>query len=93
MGGRRIITKELAEKIAKKLEAVIRKDGPHDVAEIWIAGKLIVSFGIRRGSEKDLGHDYIPAAIFLNAFKAKLLAQCPMSKQQWISALQVKGKI
>ncbi len=58
----RIITKELAEKIAKKLKArlSLRPNKAHDIFEVYESGRLITFFGIRRGSEKDKGHDHIP---------------------------------
>jgi hypothetical protein len=41
-----VITKELAIKIAEKLEAQIVRKGPHDVALVRHGGKLIARFGI-----------------------------------------------
>ena len=90
----RIITKELAKKIAAKLRATITKgQGAHDLAEVWHEGMLIASFGLRRGSEKDKGHDHVPSEIFVNAFFAKQLAQCPKSRSQWIELLIEKGYV
>lgn len=90
----RIITKELALKIAKKLKAdITRGVGAHDLAEVWHDGILVASFGIRRGSEKDQGHDHVPEEIFVNAHFSKQLGQCPKSREQWIEALTKKGLI
>ena len=90
----RIITKELALKIAKKLDATITKgEGPHDLAEVWHNDFLVASFGIRRSSEKDKGHDHIPSELFVNAYFAKLLGQCPKSRDEWIEELTRKGLI
>jgi len=90
----RIITKELALKIAKKLEAKIEKTrGPHDIWVVRHNGKMIANFGIRRGSSKDLGHDHIPGAIYVGPHEAALLGHCPMSRQQWIERLTEKGYI
>ncbi len=90
---KRIITKELAVKIADKLDAKISKEGAHDIAEIFYKDVLITWFGIRRGSEKDKGHDYIPGQIFLNAFQAKRLGQCPITYAQWVEIAKAKGAI
>lgn len=89
------ITKELAVKIAKKLKASIieRNNRPHDIAQVYHEGKLIAMFGIRRGSNKNLGHDHIPSQIFVRAKEAKLLGQCPLSREEWIEILKEKGKI
>ncbi|MCE9532973.1 MAG: hypothetical protein K8T89_17885 [Planctomycetes bacterium] len=88
-----IITKELAEKIAKKLGATIHKDGAHQRAEVWFNGVLIASFGIRHGSSKELGHDHIPDEIFLSKGKAKRFGQCQMSMEQWIAHLRTIGEL
>jgi len=86
------ITKELALKIAKKLNARIRHTTKaHDIAEIFHQGRLIATFGIRRGSNKNLGHDHIPQQIFIGARDARLLGQCPMSKEQWLQIVTDKG--
>jgi hypothetical protein len=63
----------------------------HDIAEIFHQGRLVATFGIRRGSNKNLGHDHIPHQIFLRAREAKLLGQCPMSKEQWLQIITGKG--
>jgi len=86
------ITKELALKIAKKLNAQIKKTTKaHDIAEIFHQGKLVATFGIRRGSNKNLGHDHIPHQIFLGARDTRLLGQCPMSREQWLKIIIDKG--
>ena len=90
----RVITKELAVKIAKKLGAEITKSGgAHDLANIYHDGVLIASLGIRRASEKDKGHDHVPADIYVGPGFAKLLGQCPKSKKDWLKVLQEKGII
>jgi hypothetical protein len=88
-----IITKELALKIAEKLEAEIVRKGPHDIALVRHAGRLVAQFGIRHGSRKDAGHDFIPGAIYVRPHEALLLGQCPMSRQQWIERMIEKGHI
>lgn len=89
-----IITKELALKIASKLKVdLIKRKGPHDIALVYHEEKLIAQFGIRRGSNKNLGHDHIPDQIFLRPREAKLLAQCPLSREEWITIMKEKGKL
>ena len=58
-----IITKELAERIAAKLQAVShpKKNRPHDLYRVYHEGVFIAHFGIRRSSKKDQGHDHVPA--------------------------------
>jgi hypothetical protein len=90
----RIITKELALKIVKKLEAALAKTrGAHDIYVVKQDGKIVASFGIRRSSDKEIGHDHIPAQIYVGPHDALLLAQCPMSRQQWVDKLKQKGLI
>jgi hypothetical protein len=88
----RIITKELAEKIAKKLDAKIdkRSNRAHDIALIYYEGRLIADFGIRRGS-RDLGHDHVPGNIFLRPHQARLLGQCTINKDGWLEIVRQKG--
>lgn len=88
-----IITKELALRIVKKLKAKMhpRPDRPHDLACVFEDGKLIAQFGIRRGSSKELGHDHIPDQIFVRPREARLLGQCPLSREEWITLIREKG--
>jgi hypothetical protein len=87
----RIITKELALKIVDKLGAQVTKTRKgHDLAIVSHAGKVIASFGIRRGSQRDQGHDHIQRSLHLSPNKARLLAQCPLSKDGWLDILKEK---
>lgn len=89
----RVITKELAEQIVRKLGATIdmRKGRPHDLAKVWEGGLLVAMFGIRRGSSKDQGHDHIPDLLHIRPNEAKNLGLCPMSREEWIERLREKG--
>jgi len=90
-----VITKELALKIAKKLKANIkrRSNKAHDIAEIYHEGNLVTQFGIRRGSNKNLGHDHIPRDLHIQPREARLLAECPLSRDDWLDIMTDKGKI
>lgn len=88
-----IITKELAIKIVKKLKAdVVTRRKAHDIALVYHEGKMVADFGIRRGSNKELAHDHIPEDIFLRPSETRLLAQCPMSREDWVKIITEKGK-
>jgi len=88
------ITRELALVIAKKLKAqIVKTTKAHDIAAVYHKDKLIAHFGIRRGSRKDLGHDHIPQQIFLRAREARLLGQCPLSREGWVKILSEKNKL
>ena len=84
---------DLALKIAKKLDATLSEGSAHQLAEIYHQGVLIGSFGIRRSSKKNIGHDYIPREIHLNMHRTKLLGRCPFTKADYIEEMQKKGII
>ncbi len=91
----RIITKELAIDIAKKLSAqkVSKKNRPHDDYVVYFQGRLVARFGIRRGSEKDAGHDHIPGAIHLGPHEARLFGQCDITYDAWVERMREIGII
>ena len=90
-----IITKELAERIAAKLQAVAssKKNRPHDLYRVYHEGRLIAHFGIRRSSRKDQGHDHVPGQLRVSPNQTRLLGQCPMSREEWIEEMKRKGVI
>ena len=87
-----IITKELALRIAKKLKADVKKrpGKAHDIALVYHEGKLVANFGIRRGSKKNLGHDYIPNQLYIRPRQARLLGECPLLREDWIAIMAEK---
>ena len=88
----RIITKELALRIAKKLKADVEPAGKaHDMAYVYHEGRMIASFGIRRGSEKDKGHDHVSKDLHVGPHDARMLANCPLSREEWIEIMRSKG--
>jgi len=88
-----MLTKDHAEAIARKLKAVIISGRKHDLAAIQHNGKTIAQFGIRRGSRRDQAHDYVAGQIHVTRHQATLLAQCPMSFEEWIAVMEAKGHI
>ena len=86
----RVITKELALKIVRKLNATLvrAKSKAHDLYEVEHAGLVVAFVSIRRGSKKDLGHDYIPKDLHISTGNARRLAQCPLSRQGYIELLR-----
>ncbi|OHB70480.1 MAG: hypothetical protein A2V70_06210 [Planctomycetes bacterium RBG_13_63_9] len=88
------IPKQLALKIAKKLEAT--KQGnteKHDIMGVLHEGQLIASFGIRRGSSKELGHDYIAGQLHVEMRFAKELGTCKKYRPEWIARMIRQGVI
>jgi hypothetical protein len=90
-----IITKELAIKIAKTLKAQIVKfkGRPHDLAVIHHEGQVVAQFSIRHGSNKELGHDFIPRDLNISPRNARLLGQCPLKREHYIQLLIERGLI
>lgn len=92
-----MINKEHAEKIRKKLRGKILKDKkknrPHDLCGVYHNEVLIASFGIRRGSNKHLPHDHIPNALHLRPHDCLRLAQCTMTREQWVKMMTDMGLI
>jgi len=89
-----MVTKEHAHKIVEKLKAQIHsKKKAHDLAIVYHEGKRVASFGLRRGSRKDLGHDHIPHDLHVSPRVCIDLAQCPVSREDWIKMLIDKGVI
>ena len=87
------ITRDHALKIVKKLGAE-REEGigkRHDFYSVLHAGKLLALFGIRRCSRRDTAHGHIPSQLHVSPHQARLLAQCPMSRDDWLNLMEEKG--
>lgn len=87
------ITKTDAQDIARKLEAKIQTGGAHNIAAIWVDDVLVAKFGIRHGSRRDQSHQHIPKDIHFSPNKTKQLAQCTISRDQWIQSMKEQGFI
>lgn len=88
----RHLTAVEAEQIATKLDAEIDDRRRHAVVLIRWQGKIIATYGIRRGS-RETGHDYIPRQIFLTLRETVNLARCPLSKEEYFNLLRARGKL
>ena len=89
----RVITKELALKIVRKLKAslITAKSKAHDLYEVEYRGLVVAFISIRRGSAKDLGHDYISKDLHISTGNARRLAQCPLSRDGYMALLREQG--
>ncbi len=88
-----ILNKKAALKIAKKLGAEIdTSPRAHDLAIVYHRGIEVTSFGVRRG-RNDLGHDHVMRSIYLSPREARKLADCSMSKDEWIAKMREKAVI
>lgn len=91
---RRVITKELAIKIVKKLDGQIaRGKGAHDEYDVYHDGQYVVTLSIRRGSNREQGHDFMQRDLHCNTSFAKQLAQCTASREDWVAMMIQKGYI
>ena len=83
-----VITKELAIKIRDKLGArsLTTKNDVHDVYGVFYNDRLIASFGIRRGSKKDSGHDHVPKALNVPTGFAKQIGTCSRYLDDYLRA-------
>jgi hypothetical protein len=88
-----LLTKKHAEEIATKLGAEIRHRKAHDLAVVFYEGKLIAAFGIRRGSRANAGHDHSPNDLHVSPRTCLGLAECPVSRDDWIEQMKQKGLI
>jgi hypothetical protein len=88
-----MVTKDHAEKIASKLKGRKRAGGKHEIVVIEYDGKVIAQFGIRHGSRKDQGHDFVPGRLHLNVRDTLSLAECTFSYDAWIQRMKDKGVI
>ncbi len=87
------ITRQPAMQIVKKPGANVSVRGgrAHDWAEIQHEGKIVATFGIRRGSRKDAGPGHIPSQLNLTPRQTRLLGQCPMTKDEWLGVMLERG--
>ena len=70
--------------IASKLGAEVKSGGNHQLASFRHNGVLVLTFGIRNGSRSSHGHLVGERGdLKLNGRKAKELAVCTMSKEQY----------
>ena|SRR5437868_3130601 len=88
-----MLTKDHAIDIANKLGAVVNKRGAHQIAIIYVNGVFVASFGIRHGSRRDAGHDHIPRDIHFPPNKCRRLAECSVTRDDWIEAMREQGLI
>jgi hypothetical protein len=88
-----IINKELALKIVEKLKAkkIASKNKAHDEYSVMHGTHLIAIISIRRGSSKELGHDYIPGELHISPGQAKRLGQCPWKVEQFLAHLRERN--
>jgi len=76
--------------IAKKLGCAFREGKAHQYADLFVQGKLIVSFGIRRAS-REVGHGHIPRDLNITQKQSRDLHDCTLSKEEYLEVLRQKN--
>ncbi len=91
----RIITKEIALKIVKKLKArdITSSGSCHDEYLVEEEGMQLAIISIRRSSDKDIGHDYLKNDLHISPRQAKDLGNCPWSRDDYIRCMREKGHL
>jgi hypothetical protein len=80
-------------RIARKLGArILTGRRAHDRVEVIHDGKLVAHFGIRRAS-REVGHGHLPGDLFITPRQCRLLAQCPLSRDDYFAILKEKGRV
>ena len=89
-----MLTKDDAQAIATKFHAhIVTKNSTHDIAKIFYRGRFVAQFGIRRGSNRNQGHDHIPHGIHWSPNKCKRCAQCHIGFADWVAEMIETGVI
>ena len=87
-----VITAKDADAIAEKMQAVRRSGTRHEFADFVYNGKIILSFGIRRGSgEKP--HFHVPFQMKLSQKECRLFRECSISLEKYVEILKAKRVI
>lgn len=88
------ITAEYAVKIVRKLKAkessAPGSGNAHTYYDVLSnQGKYLLSISLRHGarSQKYLGHDHMIGQLRINAYDAKRLAQCSLSRDSYLKAI------
>jgi hypothetical protein len=83
-------TQDDAEVIAEKLGCVPDERKGHKYYELYVQGKLITMFGVRRAS-KETGHGHLPKALHITQKQCRDLSDCPLSKDAYLQIMREKG--
>lgn len=77
--------------IAEKLQAELHRGKKHDIAVVKWESVVVAQFGVRR--DRRSSHPYIPQQLFISERRARELASCVMSRQQYFDMLKADGKL
>ena len=87
----RVVTKELAERIVKKLGAKPsrsqRPGSPHELYGFEVGGVVVLTLSLRRGSNRESGHDHVPEELHTGPHNAREFWQCNISVKKYLQML------
>jgi hypothetical protein len=85
-------TQDDAEDIAKKLGCAPNERRGHKYYELFVGGRLIARFGVRRAS-KEKGHGHLPKDLHITQKQCRDLSDCPLSKDAYLEIMREKGYV
>ncbi len=89
----RFLTQSDAWAIQEKLRAEVEPGArKHDLVKFRHDGRIIFSFGIRRGS-KELPHTYIPLQMKLSQKQCREFRECSLTLEAYLQILKSKNLI
>lgn len=87
-----MFTQDDAEAIAKKLHCTPDERKGHKYYELFVHGRLVTSFGVRRAS-KEKGHGHLPHALHITQKQCRDLSNCPLSEDEYLQILRDKNQL
>lgn len=79
--------------IQKKLGAEVQEGRrPHSLVRFWHDGKIVMQFGISRGSGEH-GHGHIPKCMKISQKECKEFRICNISVEGYLKILKDKGLV
>ena len=89
--GRNPVTKEVAEKALKKLDAEEEtpKDAAHPRYKIYHDGRMVAETGLRRSSKRDIPVPHVSKDLRVSVHFVLDLARCPRDKTDWLEELGI----
>jgi hypothetical protein len=79
--------------IQEKLKAEVEIGSRiHTNVRFWHNGKVVIQFGIRRGS-RELGHGHLPKDMKISQMECREFRKCNISVDAYVEILKSKGHI
>jgi hypothetical protein len=85
-----VFTQTHALAIAKKLGCSLREGKAYTYADLYVEGRLITSFGIRRAS-REKSHGHMPRELHITQKESWELHDCSLSKDEYLELLRGKN--